>query len=139
VPETSQVVVAADGPLYVSGDVTVQTTDGTVLLRDTRVALCRCGLSANKPLCDNSHLGVFADPGSLDDVGTVLDEAEAAGPALPVTLRPNGPVSILTPVTVVGADGTAVTKPKASFCRCGHSKNKPFCDGSHREAGFQAP
>lgn len=137
-PGTASVTVDPDGPLFVSGDVTLQTADGEVLLQDTRVALCRCGLSKNKPLCDNSHLDAFADPGTLAEVGTVVDAFEAGG-TVTITTRPNGSLGAEGPLTVVGADGTEVTKPKASFCRCGHSQNKPFCDGSHRAVGFEAP
>ena len=30
------------------------------------------------------------------------------------------------------------SKPAIALCRCGQSKNKPFCDGSHNGCGFQA-
>jgi CDGSH-type Zn-finger protein len=40
----------------------------------------------------------------------------------------------------VGADGNVISdKETFSLCRCGHSKDKPFCDGAHREAGFEDP
>ncbi len=51
----TQIGVVDDGPLWVSGGVPVTTSDGTVLETRTRVTLCRCGASANKPLCDGSH------------------------------------------------------------------------------------
>lgn len=44
-----------DGPLYVRGAITIVAADGTET-EMTRVALCRCGHSENKPFCDNSHV-----------------------------------------------------------------------------------
>ncbi len=42
-----------DGPLFVRGDIAIQIGDQTI--RTTRAALCRCGQSSNKPLCDGTH------------------------------------------------------------------------------------
>lgn len=51
-----EVTVMPNGPLYLRGDLEIRRLDGTVVRRDTRVALCRCGRSKNKPYCDDSHL-----------------------------------------------------------------------------------
>jgi uncharacterized Fe-S cluster protein YjdI len=47
-----------NGPLFVRGEVEVVDTQGNVLRQATRLALCRCGASANKPYCDLSHRAV---------------------------------------------------------------------------------
>jgi uncharacterized Fe-S cluster protein YjdI len=50
----------------------------------------------------------------------------------------NGPLMVHGEITVCDADGNEVTKgPKTTFCRCGGSANKPFCDGSHKRNGFE--
>lgn len=49
------VTAARNGPLYVRGDAQVELEDGTRVVHDVRVALCRCGKSARQPLCDGSH------------------------------------------------------------------------------------
>jgi uncharacterized Fe-S cluster protein YjdI len=44
-----------DGPLFLRGRLRIVGDDGQVVREDTRVALCRCGGSANKPFCDGTH------------------------------------------------------------------------------------
>ena len=50
VPDLNTVVIDPDGPLYIRGNLQIKNTDGELVLEDTRVALCRCGASRNKPL-----------------------------------------------------------------------------------------
>ena len=53
--------------------------------------------------------------------------------------KKNGSIRVTGEVDFVDADGNVIeSKTDFSLCRCGASKEKPFCDGSHREAGFIA-
>ncbi|CAB4739090.1 unannotated protein [freshwater metagenome] len=59
-----------------------------------------------------------------------------------VTMRvkENGSIRITGTVDIVDADGNVIeSKTDFSLCRCGHSKDKPWCDGTHKTAGFEAP
>jgi CDGSH-type Zn-finger protein/uncharacterized Fe-S cluster protein YjdI len=44
-----------DGPLQVRGNLEITSGTGRVVARVTNARLCRCGGSANKPFCDNTH------------------------------------------------------------------------------------
>jgi uncharacterized Fe-S cluster protein YjdI len=44
---------------------------------------------------------------------------------LEVTPMPNGPLLVRGPIRIVLADGSKEELPRAAFCRCGQSKNKP--------------
>ena len=44
-----------NGPLFVRGRLKIVDADGRLIREDTRLALCRCGASENKPFCDGSH------------------------------------------------------------------------------------
>lgn len=136
VPDANTVSVEADGPLYVRGDIVVQTPDETVLLQDTRVALCRCGLSKNKPLCDNSHVDAFEDDGSFNDASPLSGKANEDETRLTIIAAQDGPLLMRGPFTLTSADDVSESGSKTALCRCGSSHNKPFCDGTHRKIGF---
>ncbi len=132
----NSVTLAPNGSLYLRGQLTVRTPAGEEV-QATRVALCRCGASANKPFCDGAHSKAqFSDAGLCSAApATAAQPAEGAVAIQPVA---NGPLKVQGWVELVAADGTRFVSGEASWlCRCGHSQNKPFCDGSHKAAGFQ--
>lgn len=58
-----------------------------------------------------------------------------------IKVRANGSYKVTGPVTVVDAEGRQFELPPGSgiaLCRCGHSQNKPFCDSTHKQIGFEA-
>jgi CDGSH-type Zn-finger protein/uncharacterized Fe-S cluster protein YjdI len=133
------VSLAVNGPLYLRGRVHVLEAAGKLLLEDTRVALCRCGASKSKPFCDNSHQkSGFEHDGTVADPDQVSNELPG-GDVLQVTCTNNGPFGLRGPFRLVdGFAETVCSGDGAYLCRCGHSANKPFCDGSHKRVGFQS-
>ena len=56
-----------------------------------------------------------------------------------IKVNDNGSYRITGDVELVDAEGNVFeTKKSFSLCRCGHSENKPFCDGTHRKIGFES-
>ena len=63
--------------------------------------------------------------------GSALEKAPVVNT---VHVRENGPLAFHAPLSIAGADDGF----RATLCRCGASKNKPYCDQSHASAGFVA-
>jgi CDGSH-type Zn-finger protein/uncharacterized Fe-S cluster protein YjdI len=59
---------------------------------------------------------------------------EAPPPVNLIAVREAGPYAVRADLRLNGSSGSY----RATLCRCGASKNKPFCDGSHHEVGFSA-
>ena len=88
-------------------------------------------------LCDGSHdRSGFADggacPGAPPSVTVPADG--------PVEVNPidNGPLMIQGVVEFRAADGSTFVTENVRLCRCGHSGNKPFCDGTHKRIDFHS-
>ncbi|MFG1942687.1 CDGSH iron-sulfur domain-containing protein [Nonomuraea sp. NPDC048826] len=58
-----------------------------------------------------------------------------------VTLCEDGPLLVRGPFELTTQDGERIPpgRETVALCRCGRSAQKPFCDGSHKTAGFRAP
>ena len=58
-----------------------------------------------------------------------------------IIINNNGSIKIEGEFTIQDQEGKAFDlagRTTIGLCRCGHSQNKPFCDGSHRTAGFES-
>jgi CDGSH-type Zn-finger protein/uncharacterized Fe-S cluster protein YjdI len=135
IPRRNDVRITPDGPLYFRGELEIHTPTG--MIKETRAALCRCGASRNKPFCDNSHQGIAFR--ASDESGMTATARGTEGGLLRVMPATNGPCIVQGSLTLVSNDGRTRTAcgPRVAFCRCGHSRKKPFCDRSHVKAGFR--
>lgn len=134
-PKVNKIMTRENGPLAINADMEIEG-HGAML----RATLCRCGLSRNKPFCDNSHIkGGFVATGEPPARDSTLALTELVG-KVSVQPQPNGPYMVVGRLEIESGTGHNVNRVgKAFLCRCGHSKNKPYCDGSHKAAGFEAP
>ncbi len=56
-----------------------------------------------------------------------------------ITANVNGPLLVRGDMKLLDPEGREFNlegKTNVALCRCGHSENKPFCDGSHKKVGF---
>lgn len=142
-PRAASVTLLPRGPLQLRGELRLSRgADGAPIAAGTRLALCRCGHSARKPFCDGAHARAgFDDPGLLGETPPAKAPRDAlpAAPVLQVQVRPDGPLKLGGEFHFLDGAGRLLGACReAALCRCGASRNKPYCDGSHREAGFEA-
>lgn len=129
-PPVNTVRVRENGPLAFHAQLSVG--DEAMI----RATLCRCGASANKPFCDGSHAAVAfvatGEPAAKESPALVARDGTVS-----VTPTANGPLMVAGNLEIVSGTGRTIARSTKTFlCRCGHSANKPYCDGSHKAAGF---
>jgi CDGSH-type Zn-finger protein/uncharacterized Fe-S cluster protein YjdI len=133
-PKVNQVRVLENGPYVFHAELMI---DGDSDVGYRRV-LCRCGASRTKPFCDARHHDSGFKATGEANRGDMETLAVRDGP-LKVTATKDGPLKIEGSLEIVSGTGTTLAKTSKTFlCRCGHSSNKPFCDGTHSKVGFKS-
>jgi CDGSH-type Zn-finger protein/uncharacterized Fe-S cluster protein YjdI len=133
-PMVNTVRVLENGPLAFHAPLTIAAADQAL-----RATLCRCGASTHKPYCDGSH-SVVGFVASGEPATVESKSLEVRNGPVAVEPRKDGPLKVTGALEIVSGTGRTVSRATQSFlCRCGQSKNKPFCDGSHKATGFAAP
>lgn len=82
--------------------------------------------------CPSGALGYY-----LKNENIQMSEEIQATEMTEIKVNKNGSMRVSGPVKIIMPDGTETVKEgKFGMCRCGLSANKPFCDGSHKDTGF---
>ena len=132
-PEVNLIHLRENGPYAVLAEMRLR---GKPL--GFRATLCRCGASNNKPFCDGSHIAAgfqaTGEPATMS-----ADALESRAGSFDIEPTKNGPLAVSGNVEICAGTGRVVLRTVGTrLCRCGHSKNKPLCDGSHGAANFVA-
>ena len=119
------------------------------------------GLCAHAGVCIRDLASVFRlkqspwidpDQASVDDIKAVVDNCPSGALSystkdsqtvsdnsdVTITITPNGPYKITGEFEMADVEVyDGASKNTRTLCRCGHSKNKPYCDGAHLNSDFQ--
>jgi CDGSH-type Zn-finger protein/uncharacterized Fe-S cluster protein YjdI len=138
IPEKNTITIVRDGPLNALGNMEIFNSKNELLYKDTRLALCRCGKSKHKPLCDDAHhTSNFINIGRIFSENESIQAFSSPTGVLKITWNENGPFQIKGPFSLFDSDGKlGFQDEKALLCGCGKSENKPFCDGTHAKGFF---
>ena len=80
-------------------------------------------------MCPSKALSYSKEGGSIE---------QSTDKLLELNVMKNGPLLVSGPFCVKDADGKIIKEGnKAALCRCGASAKKPFCDGTHKQIGFE--
>jgi CDGSH-type Zn-finger protein/uncharacterized Fe-S cluster protein YjdI len=132
-PIVNIVRVRENGPLAFNAPLRVRGVDDGL-----RATLCRCGASKRKPWCDGSHAEIGFSASGEPAVVASQPLAVRDGD-VQVEPQKDGPLKVSGNLEIVSGTGHTVNRVSETFlCRCGQSRNKPYCDGSHRKVGFVA-
>jgi len=132
-PLVNTVRVLENGPLAVRARLSVRGAPAGL-----RATLCRCGQSQHKPYCDGAHASAgftaTGEPPAKESAPLSLRSG-----AVEVSPIPNGPLKLKGPMELVSGTGHTLNRANELFlCRCGQSRTKPYCDGTHKALGFVA-
>lgn len=140
VREGATLRVQDDGPYNLVGDYVLLDSQRKpyTITGNSRLCLCRCGMSETKPFCDVSH--------RYKEDQRFYDEPRATECGAPATVEvqgtirvsKNGPYMVSGGITIEDQKGGIYKREGTliKLCRCGKSKTTPFCDDTHLENGF---
>jgi CDGSH-type Zn-finger protein/uncharacterized Fe-S cluster protein YjdI len=133
-PPVNLIRTLQDGPNAFRGDLHI---DGAPI--GYRATLCRCGASKNKPYCDGSHHDIRFEASGEPLTGEKTAMLEVRDGPIDIAPQTDGPLMVRGNMEFISGTGRMFARLSAArLCRCGHSQNKPFCDGTHAKVGFKS-
>src|SRR5690606_4900778 len=88
-----------------------------------------------RTLDEDPAAAIAADWESSGRAGADADTA----PSVVITPQLDGPLVVDGAIALTQPDGSMEAVTRVTLCRCGQSKSKPRCDGSHTRVAFKAP
>ncbi len=132
-PPVNLLRLRENGPYAFHGPLTIDGAD-----IGYRATLCRCGASKNKPFCDGSHKTLPFTATGEPETRESEPLAVRDGP-LAIAPQTDGPLQVSGNLEIVSGTGRTVDRvTRVRLCRCGGSRNKPFCDNTHLRIGFKS-